>query len=153
MAREAHLGGQHRRRPLGAGLGAHPGDYESSATTTAVSPVLDTSALTGVELQNHSWLNILTGTLCYLQVWDGSSWNDLFQCPSSGGVTESSWSYHAFDVTPYAAGNDEFQVRFRWRNNSIAIWDNRITQHYAVCDYLPHRRHMQRVTISLDRRE
>ena len=47
----------------------------------------------------------------------------------------------------------EFQVRFRWRNNSIAIWDNRITQHYAVCDYLPHRRHMQRVTISLDRRE
>ena len=47
----------------------------------------------------------------------------------------------------------EFQVRFRWRNNSVAIWDNRITQHYAVCDYLPHRRHMQRVTISSDRRE
>ena len=46
----------------------------------------------------------------------------------------------------------EFQVRFRWENDSVAIWDNRITQHYAVCDYLPSRRHMQRVTINNDRR-
>jgi len=46
----------------------------------------------------------------------------------------------------------EFQVRFRWRNNSIAIWDNRITQHYAVVDYLPNIRHMQRVTVLNDRR-
>lgn len=47
----------------------------------------------------------------------------------------------------------EFQVRLRWRDNTIAIWDNRITQHYAVCDYLPQRRHMQRVTVTRDRRE
>ena len=46
----------------------------------------------------------------------------------------------------------EFQVRFRWRNNSVAIWDNRITQHYAVLDYLPNIRHMQRVTVLNDRR-
>ena len=46
----------------------------------------------------------------------------------------------------------EFQVRFRWQNRSVAIWDNRITQHYAVCDYLPNRRHMQRVTVNSDRR-
>jgi len=47
----------------------------------------------------------------------------------------------------------EFQVRFHWQNNSIAIWDNRITQHYAVCDYLPHSRHMQRVTVINDKRD
>ena len=47
----------------------------------------------------------------------------------------------------------EFQVRLRWRDNTIAIWDNRITQHYAVCDYLPQSRHMQRVTVTRDRRE
>ena len=47
----------------------------------------------------------------------------------------------------------EFQVRFHWENNSIAIWDNRITQHYAVCDYLPHSRHMQRVTVINDKRD
>jgi len=46
----------------------------------------------------------------------------------------------------------EFQVRFRWRNNSIAIWDNRITHHYAVCDYLPNIRHMQRITVLNDKR-
>ena len=47
----------------------------------------------------------------------------------------------------------EFQVRLRWRNDTVAIWDNRITQHYAVCDYLPNRRHMQRVTVNNDKRE
>ena len=47
----------------------------------------------------------------------------------------------------------EFQVRFRWQNNSVAIWDNRITQHYAVCDYLPEFRHMQRVTVINDKRD
>ena len=46
----------------------------------------------------------------------------------------------------------EFQVRFRWHNNSIAIWDNRITQHYAVLDYLPNIRHMHRVTVLNDKR-
>lgn len=46
----------------------------------------------------------------------------------------------------------EFQVRFRWQNRSVAIWDNRITQHYAVCDYPPNRRHMQRVTVKSDKR-
>lgn len=46
----------------------------------------------------------------------------------------------------------EYQVRFRWRKNSVAIWDNRNTQHYAVCDYLPKVRKMQRVTVLNDRR-
>jgi taurine dioxygenase len=45
----------------------------------------------------------------------------------------------------------EFQVRWRWRENAIAFWDNRITQHYAVNDYLPHRRVMHRATILGDR--
>ena len=47
----------------------------------------------------------------------------------------------------------EFQVRFHWEDNSIAIWDNRITQHYAVFDYLPEFRHMQRVTVVNDKRD
>ena len=47
----------------------------------------------------------------------------------------------------------EFQVRFHWQNNSVAIWDNRSTQHYAVFDYLPEFRHMQRVTLINDKRD
>ena len=46
----------------------------------------------------------------------------------------------------------EFNVRFRWKRNSVAIWDNRITQHYAICDYLPRVRKMQRVTVMNDKR-
>ncbi len=41
----------------------------------------------------------------------------------------------------------EFQVRFRWRANSLAIWDNRCTQHYALDDYKELRR-MRRVQIA-----
>ncbi len=45
----------------------------------------------------------------------------------------------------------EFQIRWKWKPNSIAFWDNRITQHYAVNDYLPARRVMNRATILGDR--
>ena len=41
----------------------------------------------------------------------------------------------------------EFQVRWRWQENDVAIWDNRVTQHYANADYLPQRRIMHRATI------
>jgi len=45
----------------------------------------------------------------------------------------------------------EYQVRFRWRPNSVALWDNVATQHYAVSDYWPAPRHMERATIMGDR--
>jgi taurine dioxygenase len=45
----------------------------------------------------------------------------------------------------------EYQVRFRWRKNSIAFWDNRSTQHRAVADFHPQVRTMERVTIAGDR--
>ena len=41
----------------------------------------------------------------------------------------------------------EYQVRWRWTNNSFAIWDNRNTQHYAVQDYFPGVRKMERAGI------
>lgn len=44
----------------------------------------------------------------------------------------------------------EFQVRWSWQPGSIAFWDNRATQHYAVPDYRGDR-HMERVTIVGDR--
>ena len=45
----------------------------------------------------------------------------------------------------------EYQCRFRWGVNSIAFWDNRASQHYAVSDYWPAVRRMERVTIVGDK--
>jgi taurine dioxygenase len=45
----------------------------------------------------------------------------------------------------------EYQVRWRWQPNSVAIWDNRATQHYAVMDYPPCHRKMERAGIIGDK--
>ena len=43
-----------------------------------------------------------------------------------------------------------FQSRFRWQKNSVAMWDNRCTQHFAMWDYYPHTRTGHRYTIAGD---
>ncbi len=45
----------------------------------------------------------------------------------------------------------EYHCRFRWEPGSVAFWDNRAVQHYAVSDYFPHARVLRRVTVSGDR--
>jgi taurine dioxygenase len=47
--------------------------------------------------------------------------------------------------------NPLFQCRFRWRENSIAFWDNRCVQHRAMWDYWPHTRSGNRVTVAGDK--
>jgi taurine dioxygenase len=44
----------------------------------------------------------------------------------------------------------EYQVRWRWTRNAVAFWDNRSTQHYAVHDYWPAVRKMERAAIKGD---
>ena len=41
----------------------------------------------------------------------------------------------------------ENTCRFRWHDGSVAMWDNRSCQHYAVADFWPHERLMERVTL------
>jgi taurine dioxygenase len=45
----------------------------------------------------------------------------------------------------------EYQVRWRWQPNDVAIWDNRCVQHYAVMDYPPCVRRMERAGIIGDK--
>jgi taurine dioxygenase len=45
----------------------------------------------------------------------------------------------------------DFQVRFTWDARSVALWDNRCTQHYAIPDYTGQRRVMNRVTVEGER--
>lgn len=44
-----------------------------------------------------------------------------------------------------------FTIRWRWQQDDVAFWDNRVTQHYAVDDYRPQRRVMHRATILGDK--
>ena len=64
-------------------------------------------------------------------------------------------SHEANSLKVFLAGHmnrPEHQVRWRWRAGDLAIWDNRVTMHYALADYLPHYRCMNRVTVVNDRR-
>jgi len=45
----------------------------------------------------------------------------------------------------------EYTCRFQWQPHSIAIWDNRSTQHKPVNDYFPAHRRMERITIDGDK--
>ena len=45
----------------------------------------------------------------------------------------------------------EFTCRFRWRKHSLAMWDNRCTQHRVVADNLTAYRRMERATLIGDR--
>ena len=52
---------------------------------------------------------------------------------------------HAHQVRP------EFTCRFRWEVGSLAMWDNRCTQHNPINDYHGHRRLLHRITLSGER--
>ena len=60
--------------------------------------------------------------------------------------SESLLSYLAVHVA-----KPEFTVRWKWKPYDLAFWDNRLTQHYATADYMPHRRVMHRATILGDK--
>ena len=47
----------------------------------------------------------------------------------------------------------QYQVRFKWTPNTLALWDNRCTMNYAIGDYMPHRRVMNRITVLNDKRD
>lgn len=44
----------------------------------------------------------------------------------------------------------EFTCRFKWEVDSIALWDNRSTQHKPINDYFPAHRQLHRITIDGD---
>lgn len=75
--------------------------------------------------------------------------NSLFTTHIEGLSASESRAILAF-LYDHAA-TDEYTCRFSWQPHSIAIWDNRSTQHKPINDYFPAHRRMERITIDGDK--
>ncbi|KAI9769336.1 MAG: hypothetical protein M1835_006712 [Candelina submexicana] len=49
------------------------------------------------------------------------------------------------------ATTQEIHVRYQWRKNDVAFWDNRVCNHSASYGFAPHRRHAVRVACHAER--
>lgn len=79
------------------------------------------------------------------------NFNEAFVSHIVGLTTNDSnapWVYLANHMN-----KPEDQIRWRWQMGDVAMWDNRVTMHYAVADYLPQYRCMNRVAVVRDKRE
>ncbi len=62
------------------------------------------------------------------------------------GLTRSE-STALLDLFHAHCRQDEFQVRWHWQADTIAMWDNQCTQHRVVADNLDELRMMERITL------
>ncbi|CAN5321596.1 TauD/TfdA family dioxygenase [soil metagenome] len=74
-------------------------------------------------------------------------WVNLTQKPQILGV-ELAESRDLLDEILRQYKRPEFQVRFAWRPNAVAFWDNRGAVHYAVRNYVDFPRVLERILIA-----
>ncbi len=78
------------------------------------------------------------------------NFNEAFVTHIAGLTTNDANSLKTFLANHMNKPED--QVRWRWSSGDLAMWDNRVTMHYALADYLPQNRCMNRVTVIRDQR-
>ena len=66
------------------------------------------------------------------------------------GMAESE-SHALLDQLYRQVSVPEYQLHHQWQPNTLVFWDNRSVQHYAIHDFYPQRRKMERVTIKGDK--
>ena len=93
---------------LGNDIGGCYNDYVSLSWIT--SPSIDCSDYTGIQFSYYRWLGLESWDDAYIEVWNGSSWNQIEYYGS--GVNDSSWTYQSYDVSTYADQNSDFKIRF-----------------------------------------
>src|SRR5438093_1529875 len=79
------------------------------------------------------------------KVHNGETWHSDVACDAEPPLGSLLQFLFRHVESPY------YQVRFRWQQDDVALWDNRCTQHLAIWDYWPHERQGHRVAIKGDR--
>jgi hypothetical protein len=87
------------------------------------SPTLDTSGAPSLWISFDRWLNsdYTRYMQNFVQVFDGSTWQTVWQSGGSPGVQDSSWQRKSYDVSAHANAN--FQVRFGFDIGSSGVFD------------------------------
>jgi taurine dioxygenase len=71
-------------------------------------------------------------------------------CTSRIVEFEAQQSRHVLAMLFEHIKSPDFNLRWRWTQKDVALWDNRVVQHYAVPDY-ERERVMQRIIIKGER--
>ena len=88
-------------------------DYLANMTREdVVSPVIDCSTYTTIELSYWSFSGCESSSYDHMgvEVFDGTNWVEIWS--NAASFQETDWTFYNFDVTSYATGNANFQVRF-----------------------------------------
>lgn len=128
-----------------AGLGAQVGNYENnmSGGISATSPVYSCANSTNVEISFKRWLGVEQSLFdtARVEVFDGVAWQNVWTNPNTN-MSDSAWQSVSYDVTPWAAGNASFRVRWRMTSDTTGVYcgwnidDLRVTNGYTpqVCE-------------------
>lgn len=118
-------------------------DYSSSGSSENValeSPSFNTTGYSVVTLEfdqqfKHGW-----GGIIYVEVWDGSSWNQVYSVNGGSGSSSSfTTNSQSINISTHAANNSSVKVRFRWVGNYSWWWiiDNVKVFGSAPCSGMP----------------
>ncbi|MFH1321538.1 MAG: T9SS type A sorting domain-containing protein [Bacteroidota bacterium] len=96
-------------------------NYSNNAMSENVgleSPAFDASLSTMVYLEWDEYFNGGIGAQIYVEVFDGIAWNQVYYANAS----TSDPNHNSIDISAYAAGVANAQVRFRWLGNWAWYW-------------------------------
>lgn len=101
------------------------GDYEEGMSSTywATSPSIDLGGYSDVSMNFERWLGVQGSGYdhAYIEVYDGSTWVQIWENPSST-LDGGSWEHTSYDVSTWADDNSNFQVRFGMGPTNSGGW-------------------------------